>query len=35
MYLRRPAGYFEFDAEDRNLDQRFAKVSIIPALRSE
>jgi len=26
----RPAGYFEFDAEDRNLDKRFAKASVIP-----
>jgi hypothetical protein len=31
----RPPGYFEFDAEDRNLDRRFAKASVIPALRSE
>jgi hypothetical protein len=31
----RPAGYFEFDAEDRSLDKRFAKTSVIPALRSE
>ena len=31
----RPAGYFEFDAEDRSLDKRFAKASVIPALRSE
>ena len=31
----RPAGYFEFDAEDRSLDKRFAKVSVIPPLRSE
>jgi hypothetical protein len=31
----RPVGYFEFDAEDRSLDKRFAKASVIPALRSE
>ncbi len=31
----RPAGYFEFDAEDRSLDKRFAKASVIPALRSQ
>jgi hypothetical protein len=31
----RPAGYFEFDVEDRGLDRRFAKASVIPALRSE
>lgn len=31
----RPSGYFEFDAEDRSLDKRFAKASVIPALRSE
>jgi hypothetical protein len=31
----RPNGYFEFDAEDRSLDQRFAKVSVVPELRSE
>jgi hypothetical protein len=31
----RPPGYFEFDAEDRSLDRRFAKASVIPALRSE
>ena len=31
----RPAGYFEFDGEDRSLDKRFAKASVIPPLRSE
>ena len=31
----RPAGYFEFDAEDRKLDKRFAKASVVPALRSK
>ena len=31
----RPAGFFEFDAEDRSLDKRFARASVIPALRSE
>src|SRR5688500_14306631 len=31
----RPPGYFEFDAEDRSLDKRFAKASVVPTLRSE
>src|SRR5688500_14143867 len=31
----RPPGYFEFDADDRTLDKRFAKASVIPALQSE
>jgi len=30
----RPPGYFEFDAEDRSLDKRFAKAGVIPVLRS-
>ena len=31
----RPAGYFEFDAEDRSLDKRLAKAGVVPALRSD
>jgi hypothetical protein len=31
----RPAGYFEFDAEDRTLDKRFATASVIPAPQFE
>jgi hypothetical protein len=30
----RPVGYFVFDAEDRRLDKRFAKASVI-VLRPE
>jgi hypothetical protein len=31
----RPLGHFQFDAEDRKLDKRFAKASVVPRLRSE
>ena len=31
----RPAGYFQFDAEDIELANRFAEASVIPDLKSE
>ena len=31
----RPPGYFKFDEEDIELDNRFAKASVIPDLKSE
>ena len=31
----RPAGYFQFDKEDIELDKRFAKASVVPDLKSE
>lgn len=31
----RPPGYFKFDQEDIELRKRFAKVSVIPAVRPD
>lgn len=31
----RPVGYFQFDQQDIELDNRFAKASVMPDLKSE